>query len=95
MVDAMQEEEQRASELPGDGHHSAQLAWMAERHRTEGYVSRLLPAAAAPSHVVIAIFLMYLAWCDWAWRDPQCLQSGVIASWETDHSLGQLSCRSM
>lgn len=36
---------------------------------------------------VIAVFLIYLAWCEGVWGDPHCLYPAVVASWETSHSV--------
>lgn len=44
---------------------------------------------------VIATVFLYLALCEWPRGDPHCLYSGVISSWETTHSIGQFSHRSM
>lgn len=40
-------------------------------------------------------FLLYLTWCGWVLGNPHCLLSGMIASWETAHFIGQFSCRSI
>jgi hypothetical protein len=43
--------------------------------------------------LAIAIFLLYLAWCEWAQGDPHCPESGVIASQETAHSFLQITMK--
>lgn len=43
--------------------------------------------------LVIAIILIYLAWCNWVWEDPLCLSPGLTAFWEIALSTGQLSMK--
>jgi hypothetical protein len=73
-LDARQEELQWASELPRDGPHfcSAVLEDEMERHDLSGFIPVLLLASCLLIFV-IAMFLIFLAWCEWAREDPCCL----------------------
>lgn len=94
--DVMQEELQWTSEFPGDNPLSCSAAmdelWCRMTPETVSQNCLMLLMCFLIS--VIAILLIYLAWCECTTRDRYYLYLGVIISWVVAHSVGQMSCRS-